>query len=292
VTAGATTDLRPDHFEYVRAMVRDRAGIVLEDGKEYLVATRLSALARARGGTVEEIIETGRRDPRAPANDEIVDAMTTNETSFFRDIHPFTTLQTTILPQLIQGRSPVRRLRILSAASSTGQEAYSIAMLLRTHFPQLGGWDVRIVGTDISTEALAKARSGRYSQLEVNRGLPATMLRWFHQDGREFVVDDTVRSLVEFRSLNLVAPWPLLEKFDLVLLRNVLIYFDTPTKQAILGRVRGVLAPDGLLLLGTSETTLNLDDAYRTVRLGTTTVYALDDPRSAPWCSPPLTSAS
>lgn len=284
--------LRPDHFEYVRNMVHRRAGIVLEDGKEYLVETRLSALGRAHGIDLEAVVERARQTPGGSMDDEIVDAMTTNETSFFRDVHPFNTLREQIIPRLIEARRVTRTLRILSGAASTGQEAYSLAMMIRESFPELTSWDVRILGTDISREALAKAQAGRYSQLEVNRGLPAPMLRWFHQQGREFVIDDSIRAMVEFRELNLVAPWPPLPVHDVVLLRNVLIYFDTATKQAILRRIRQVLAPDGLLFLGASETTLGVDPTYTSIRLGASTVYAPDAARSETWTSRTMISAS
>lgn len=285
------TGLHPDHFEYVRDLVRRRAGIVLDDGKEYLVESRLAALARARGVELADLVERTCRGDRGLHGD-VVDAMTTNETSFFRDLHPFETLRTEILPRLVEARRDTRSLRILSGAASTGQEAYSIAMMIRTSFPELAAWDVRVIGTDISREALARARAGRYTQLEVNRGLPAAMLRWFAQEGRDFVIDDRIRSMVEFRELNLVEPWPLLPACDVVLLRNVLIYFDLPTKQAILQRVRRVLAPDGLLFLGASETTLNLDPTWAPLRLGPSTVYAPDAARSDLWYSPTMLSAS
>ena len=149
--------LRPDHFEYVRTMVRQRSGIVLEDGKEYLVETRLSALARTRETDLHDLVEEARRSPHAAVNDDIVDAMTTNETSFFRDIHPFNSLRDEIIPRLLEARSGVRTLRILSGASSTGQEAYSLAMMLRTSFPELTGWRVEIVGTVAELTAQDKA---------------------------------------------------------------------------------------------------------------------------------------
>lgn len=286
------SSLRPDHFDYVRRMVRERAGIVLEDGKEYLVENRLSAVARSHGAELHDLVEQARSRPTSPVNDEIIDAMTTNETSFFRDIHPFNALRDEVLPRLVEARRTSRTIRILSGAASTGQEAYSIAMMIRTAFPELAGWRIVITGTDISREALARARAGRYTQLEINRGLPATMLRYFSQDGREFVVDPSIRSMCEFSELNLVTPWPMMPTQDIVLMRNVLIYFDVATKRQILHNVRQILAPDGLLFLGASETTLNLDDAFSSVRLGVSTVYALESERSELWFSPTMLSAS
>jgi chemotaxis protein methyltransferase CheR len=280
-TSGAS--LTSSDFHYVRTLVRERAGIVLDDGKEYLVEARLSALARVHGLTMAEVIDAGRRQQSGPMNDDIVDAMTTNETSFFRDIHPFNTLREEVIPRLIEARRDSRTLRILSGAASTGQEAYSVAMLLHRTFRELSGWDISILGTDISREATARARSGRYTQLEVNRGLPAAMLRYFHQEGREFVIDPALRAMTEFRELNLVAPWPILPQQDVVLMRNVLIYFDTPTKQAILERIREVLAPDGVLFLGASETTLGLHAGFAPLRLGASTVYVHEPSRSTLW---------
>jgi chemotaxis protein methyltransferase CheR len=281
ITSGAS--LTSSDFHYVRTLVRERAGIVLDDGKEYLVEARLSALARVHGLTMAEVIDAGRRQQSGPMNDDIVDAMTTNETSFFRDIHPFNTLREEVIPRLIEARRDSRTLRILSGAASTGQEAYSVAMLLHRTFRELSGWDISILGTDISREATARARSGRYTQLEVNRGLPAAMLRYFHQEGREFVIDPDLRAMTEFRELNLVAPWPILPQQDVVLMRNVLIYFDTPTKQAILERIREVLAPDGVLFLGASETTLGLHAGFAPLRLGASTVYVHEPSRSTLW---------
>ncbi|MDX1747776.1 MAG: protein-glutamate O-methyltransferase CheR, partial [Halobacteriales archaeon] len=264
-------------FEYVRTMVRDRAGIVLEDGKEYLVEARLGPIAREHGlpdpsAVISQLIER----PAGPLRDAIIDALTTNETSFFRDIHPWNTLREEILPSLIDARRARRRIRILSGAASTGQEAYTLALILRHHFPELAGWDVTIVGTDISRDALAKARSGTYSQLEVNRGLPAQMLQYFTQTGRDWKLRDDVRSLVEFRELNLVEAWPALGSFDLVLMRNVLIYFETATKRDVLRRIRSVMAPDAYLFLGASETTINIDDEFEPIRIGKSTVYLLE----------------
>jgi chemotaxis protein methyltransferase CheR len=189
--------------------------------------------------------------------------MTTNETSFFRDVHPFEALRRTLLPELIDRRRAARRLTIWSAACSTGQEPYSVAMLLREHFPETAQWSVRIFATDLAQEVLERARAGVFTQLEVNRGLPAPLLvRYFRQDGTDWQITPEIRDMVQFEEMNLIEPWPALPDFDVVLLRNVLIYFDGESKQRVLRNLRQVLRPDGVLLMGGAETTLNLDDAY------------------------------
>ena len=196
----------------------------------------------------------------------MIEAMVTNETSFFRDHHPFEDLRTTILPELIRRRAAERRLDLWSAAASTGQEPYSLAILIREQFPELAGWSVNILATDLSAEVLERARAGRYNQIEVNRGLPVTLLmKYFRQQGTTWELVEEVRRMVDFRALNLARPWPPLPPMDLILLRNVMIYFEPETKREILGRVARLLRPGGYLLLGSAETTLNLDASFRRV---------------------------
>jgi chemotaxis protein methyltransferase CheR len=253
-------------FEYVCRLVRDRSGIVLDAGKEYLVDARLTPLARqCELGSVSDLIARLRSGSEELAS-RVVEAMATSETSFFRDLHPFDSLRTGILPELIRRRQNERRLSIWCAACSTGQEPYSIAMLVREHFPELAGWKLELLATDLCPEVLDRARAGRYSQLEVNRGLPITLLvKYFSQHGATWELTAKVRGMVEFRVLNLVRPWPGLPRADVIFLRNVMIYFDAETKKAILGRVARLLRPDGYLVLGGSETTLNLNDSFRRV---------------------------
>jgi chemotaxis protein methyltransferase CheR len=253
-------------FDYIRAFVRERSAIVLEPGKEYLVESRLKPLARELGvATIDELVAQ-MRTGRVDLERAVVEAMTTNETSWFRDHHPFEMLKAHVLPELIAARRARRELHIWSAACSTGQEPYSLVMLLRDSFPELGGWDVRILATDLSTEVLERAREGKYAQLEANRGLPAPMLvKWFERAGMGWQVTPAIRDAVEFRQLNLVHPWPAIGTFDLVLLRNVLIYFDLETKRDVLERVHGALSPDGFLLLGAAETTINAHDGFERV---------------------------
>lgn len=265
----------PD-FNYIADLARRRAAIVLEPGKEYLVESRLSPIAQREGHPgLSEFIARLRTGPEtSPMHARVIDALTTNETFFFRDHHPFEALRKTILPQLIQARAASRRISIWCAACSTGQEPYSIAMLLREHFPQLASWKVSILGTDISPRVLEQARKGVYSQVEVNRGLPAIYLvKHFTQNGGGWVLREEIRKSVEFRELNLIQPWGSLGTFDLVFIRNVLIYFDVPTKQGILRNIRRTLPADGQLLLGAAETVINLDVGFAAVSHGNVTTY-------------------
>jgi chemotaxis protein methyltransferase CheR len=262
-------------FEYVRAILRERSAHNLEGDKAYLVETRLLPVARRHGfASVEDLVLRLRGQRNDKLLGELVEAMTINETFFFRDGHPFETLQRTVLPELVQLRSSVRCLNIWSAACSSGQEAYSMAILLCHYFPALSGWNVRLIASDLSAAMLERGRRGVYSDLEVSRGLsPELLNRYFHEQENGWQIRDDIRRKVEFRSINLSGPWPELPPMDLVLLRNVLIYFDVPTRQQILGRVRRVLQPDGYLLLGGAETTHNLDDDFIPVSFGQSSFY-------------------
>jgi chemotaxis protein methyltransferase CheR len=268
----------PREFQEFRVLLKARSGIELGDGKEYLVVNRLAPLVRRRGGTLSELLHELQLD-RALC-DEVIDAMTTNETSFFRDLHPFESLRTKLIPQMIQKNRATKQLRILSGGSSTGQEAYSLAMMLRSSFPELNSWRVRIQGIDLSRQSVTRAQEARYSQLEVNRGLPVANLRYFRREGRSFVVVDELRALCEFKQMNLIESWGSLGPFDLSLMRNVLIYFDVPTKEAILRKLINVTVPGGIVMLGSAETTLSLDVALTPERVGSSTVFRTPD-RSA-----------
>ncbi|MCC6232374.1 MAG: protein-glutamate O-methyltransferase CheR [Verrucomicrobiales bacterium] len=255
---------------------RTNAAIVLESGKEYLVESRLSPIARQQGHESLDAFVEHLRSGRAPADlrQIVLDALTTNETSFFRDFHPFETLKKEILPRIVQERAAMRKLTVWSAASSTGQEAYTIAMVIREHFPQLRDWTVNIIGTDLSSAVLKQAQDGRYSQLEVNRGLPAPLLiKYFAKDGDRWKVKDDLRKMVDFRPMNLVQPWPVLPPFDVIFIRNVMIYFDVETKKGILRKMRACMMPHSVLFLGTAETTVNLDVGFDQVSYGNTAVY-------------------
>jgi chemotaxis protein methyltransferase CheR len=251
-------------FDIIRKMLQERSGIVLEPGKEYLVETRLAPIVRQRNlNSVGELIAQLRLQSANGLQRQIVEAMVTTESSFFRDHHPFEGLRKIVLPGLMKRRSQERRLNIWCAASSTGQEPYSIALLMREHLPDLAGWRVSILATDLSRHVLDRAREGRFNQIEVNRGLPAALLvKYFDQHGTDWQLKSTIRAMVDFQDINLAQAWPPLPAMDLVLIRNVMIYFDVETKKAILNRLQRVLKPDGYLLLGGAETTFGLNDSY------------------------------
>lgn len=273
-----TDTITATDFDWLCDLVRRESAIVLEPGKEYLAESRLHPIARQRGyETVGDLLRHLRSTTAEDLHLDVVDAMTTNETSFFRDTHPWETLRTEIVPELLDRNRLTRRLTIWCGAASSGQEPYTLALLLREHFEsQLQGWQVRIVATDLSPTMLARTAAGRYSQLEVNRGLPATMLvRWFRRRGMEWELDESIRSMVRTARVNLAdeRTWGAVPKADLVLLRNVLIYFDVPTKQSILHAVHRRLEPAAPLFLGSSETTLALVSCFERVQRGKTIYY-------------------
>jgi len=270
-----------ESIRYVRELVLKRSAIVVEPGKEYLVESRLGPLAKQEGlGGIDALVCRVKIDEGGPLARRVVEAMTTNETSFFRDVHPWETLKKGILPHLLAARASTRTLRVWCAAASTGQEPYTIAMVIRENLPQIASWKVEIVATDINATVLERAREGVYKQLEVNRGLPAAMLvKYFERSGTEWRVKPEIRSMVSFRELNLIGRTPLPTANDVVFIRNVLIYFDIATKREILLRARDVLAPDGYLLLGGAETTVNVVDTFENERVGNTILYR---PKAAP----------
>lgn len=267
----------PSELTYLRTLVRTRSAIVIEPCKDYLLEARLAPVARDAGFDSLGGLVDGLRAPRTPdtaaLEKRVIEAMTTNETLFFRDTHPFAVLESRVIPELVRAR-PNRSLCLWSAACSTGQEPYSLAMVLDSRFPELAAWDVRIWATDLAEASLEYARRGRYKQLEVNRGLPPALLQaYFEQDGAEYCVKPALRKRITFKALNLIERWPSMPVFDVVFLRNVLIYFDVETKRNILGRVKKVLARDGYLFLGGAETTLNIDDSFERVQEGRTVFF-------------------
>jgi chemotaxis protein methyltransferase CheR len=252
-------------FEYLRELMHLRAAIVLERGKEYLALSRLEPVARDHGlTTVSELVDKLRtRELTSALHDQVVDALTTNETTFFRDYNPWESLRTLVMPELLARKERTRTLAIWSAGCSSGQEPYSVAMSIREHFPELLTWQLSIIGTDISGSVLDRARAGRYGQLEVNRGLPAHLLvRHFTRAGMEWEIEEPIRRMVRFEHHNLNDAWPSMPPFDLVLMRNVMIYFETEAKRQVLAKMHGQLAPHGYLLLGASETTYSLSDDF------------------------------
>lgn len=262
-------------FTFVRELVRAESAIVLEPGKEYLVESRLVPLARAGGHPDVDAYVAELSTRRSPAAlKQVVEALTTNETSWFRDTDPYTALRETIFPELARNRTR-KHLRVWAAACSSGQEPYSIVMTAMDT-PALAGWRIDVTATDLSEEMLDRGRRGEYSQLEVNRGLPATTLvRHFERQGLNWRINQSIRDRVEFRHLNLTRPFPPMGQFDVVFLRNVLIYFDLPTKREVLQRVRQVLAPDGHLFLGAAEMTMGVDDVWERVPAGRSSVYRI-----------------
>lgn len=257
--------LTESNAAFVRDLVYDRSAIVLDETKLYLIESRLDPIARARRlNSLDSLIAQAR--DALDLQTELVEAITTNETFFFRDQAPFDALRHEVLPGLLAARASRRALTIWSAACSTGQEPYSLAMLLREHFPAQATWPVRIVASDLSRPTLEKAKAGRYRQMEVNRGLPAALLvKYFKREGAEWVISPDLRAPIDFRLLNLIEPWPRELRPDIVFMRNVLIYFDVATKRALLERVKRVIAPDGALFLGAAETTLSIDDGWERV---------------------------
>ena len=262
-------------FSYVRDLVYRQAAIVLEKEKNYLVEARLSPLVRRHGfNSMSEMVGQMRNQPNNGLSWHVVEAMTTNETSFFRDIHPFELLKKNVLPELIQRRAALRQINFWCAAASSGQEIYTILMLLRENFPQLQTWKINFIASDISKEMLERCREGCYSQLEVNRGLPAPLLvKYFQKIGTQWQIKDELRRMVDFRQLNLAQSWPVMQAIDIIFMRNVLIYFDLETKKGILSKVKKVLKPDGYFFLGGAETTLNIDESFKRVQIDKTAYY-------------------
>ena len=269
-----------DDFTYLQRLLRERAGNALEPGKEYLAETRLAALAMQQGyGTVSALLESLYTEgEQGELHRQVTEAMAITETSFFRDLHPFDALRRGMLADKLASRTPDRTLNLWSAACSSGQEPYSIAMIIREHFPQLLSGGVRLIASDFSEAMLARARSGRFTQIEVNRGLPAPLLvKYFTQHDTEWQVRDELCRMIEFRPLNLIASWPPLPPMDVIFLRNVLLYFDVETRRGVLRNVARALRPDGFLVLGGGETTLTLDEAYEPVQFGKTVCYRLTE---------------
>lgn len=264
--------LTTESFTFVADLVRKRSAIHLVPGKEYLVESRLLPLARRRGVSVDDYVRQQRLSPNQLDAELIVEALTTNETSWFRDGLPFHAFSEHILPEVIAGLPAGAPLRIWSAACSTGQEPYSIAMTVQEQVP--ASRRVEITATDLSGEVLAKAERGVYSQLEINRGLPAAFLvKHFTKRGAEWVLSDAVRSMVRFSKHNLLGAPPLGGPFDIVFLRNVLIYFDVDVKRDILRRLRMSMRSGGFLVLGAAETTVGVDDTWTRVQVGRSSIY-------------------
>lgn len=255
--------MTPLDYEFLRKLLKDRSGLDLSADKQYLVESRLIPVARRVGlSGITDLVARIKGGADALTL-EVVEAMTTNETFFFRDKIPFDHLREAILPALVQARASRRALRIWCAASSTGQEPYSIAMCVK-EFAGLAGWRVEIVATDLSQAVLEKSKSGIFSQFEVQRGLPIQMLvKYFTQTGELWQLNADIRAMVQHRQLNLLQDFSHLGLFDVIFCRNVLIYFDQDTKAAIFGRLAKMLEPDGVLALGAAESVVGITDAFK-----------------------------
>jgi len=246
-------------YGYLRTLVFGLSQNVLDPSRDYLFETRLSKLLRNQGLThLEELVQLLKMRKNQQLERAIAEAMTINETSFFRDGRPFELLRTELLPKLIESRRNMRSLRFWSAACSTGQEGYSIGMMMQEHFPMLIGWNIRIEGTDICNEVVQRAQAGVYHRIEINRGLPARfVVRYFDHQGEDWTIKQEIKQMCNFRQANLCLPTlPFSradDRFDVIFLRNVMLYFSQETRKVLLAGIQKVLAPDGILFLGSSE---------------------------------------
>lgn len=252
-------------YKYFEDLLRKESGLIITKEKIYLLESRLTPLIQKNGiaGGLEGLAQKMRLNRDIVLQRAVVEAMTTNETSFFRDTTPFQRLKEDLLPAFIKARSAQRSLRIWSAACSSGQEPYTIAMLLK-EYPALAGWKIEIVATDLSQDILAQAKAGIYSQFEVQRGLPIQMLvKYFTQKEGNWEIKPELKSMITFKTANLLTDIPSLGHFDIVFCRNVLIYFDIPTKAKVLASIKGVLKQDGALFLGSAETVIGISDCFK-----------------------------
>ena len=269
--------IREENFEFIRRALQQRSAIALTDNKQYLVETRLAMLARKLGmGSVDEFVEHLKCPVSPVLWQDVVDAMTTNETSFFRDAVPFHVLRDDVFKRAMSGKTSGGVLNVWSAACASGQEPYSIAMLWRECQSQYPGWDLRIIASDISKEMLGIAEKGAYSSLDIERGLSEQRRkRFFQQEGNLWLVNQSLKKNIEFRYINLIDAWPVLPLMDVIFIRNVLVYFDLPTKQKIFAKLRAALKPEGSMFLGGAETTLAIDEQFERVFAGVGNCYRM-----------------
>ncbi len=259
--------MTPAEYEYLRTFLKSRSGLVLADEKQYLVESRLLPIARKKGlNSISDLVDLMRKPGSQALQDVVVEAMTTNESFFFRDKTPFQNFTDTMLPQLLQERASSKRIRIWCAAASTGQEPYSLGISLKEMAAKLAGWRIEIVATDLSIEVLEKAKAGLYTQFEVQRGMPIQMLvKYFTQQGDMWQISPELRAMVQWRKLNLLESVQSVGQFDVVFCRNVLIYFDQPTKVDVLARIQAQMQRDGFLVLGAAETVVGLTDVFQPI---------------------------
>ena len=263
-------------FELIAQLLKERSGLALNKEKAYLLESRLNPVARKWNFSgFDELAQAIRKNKDEALLVDVTEAMTTNESFFFRDQKPFDQFTSIVLPHMLEARAAKRSFRIWSAACSSGQEPYTLAMLLREHADKLAGWNVEIVATDLSNEILDKAKEGLYSQFEVQRGLPiALLVKHFVQVGDRWQIDDSLRKMIKFQQFNLLGDLSKLGRFDVVFCRNVLIYFDTPTKTQVLDGIANLLPPDGFLYLGGAETVLGTTDRFQIMQ-GQRGIYGL-----------------
>jgi len=274
--------VKPDDFAFFTKYIYDQTGLVLGPDKMYLIESRLAPLARKYNHANIDLLVGQLRASKAPdLHRDIVDAMMTNESFFFRDGKPFEQFRQLVLPGLLQSRAAKKSFRIWCAAASTGQEPYTLAMILKEEAAKLAGWRVDIVGTDISHDALDRARAGIYTQFEVQRGLPIQLLvKYFKQDGDKWQIAPEIRNAVQYRNFNLLSDFASLGSYDVIFCRNVLIYFDQKTKGTILDRMAKLLPSDGLLYLGGAETVLGVTERFQPM-VGQRGIYQVVTPGGA-----------
>lgn len=257
--------MTPANYQFISDYLKQRSGLILGPDKQYLLESRLMPITRRRNlGSLDDLVGKLKNGADAAMVTEVIEAMTTNESFFFRDNTPFDNFRKVTLPQLIAARAASKQIRIWSAAASTGQEPYSLAMIIKEEAAKLAGFRVEIIGTDLSLEVLEKARAGIYSQFEVQRGLPIQLLmKYFTKVNEMWQIDAGLRAMVQFKPANLLDPLVWLGSLDVIFCRNVLIYFDQPTKALVLDRMAKILAPDGALFLGGAETVLGVTDQFK-----------------------------
>lgn len=260
--------MTPEDFDFISTLLRSRSGLVLTQDKAYLLESRLMPIARKNElQSVDGLIAKMRSSKDEALIVEVTEAMTTNESFFFRDQKPFDLFRDEILPNLMERRTTSRSFRIWCAAASSGQEPYTLSMILKEAVAKLTGWRHDIVGTDISHDILAKAASGKYTQFEVQRGLPIQFLiKYFDKIEDQWQIKPEIRQMVTFKYFNLLDELKPLGTFDIVFCRNVLIYFDQPTKSKVLDQVANMMPADGLLFLGGAETVLGITDRFKPVK--------------------------
>jgi chemotaxis protein methyltransferase CheR len=257
--------MSPAEYDYLRQFLKTRSGLVLSNEKQYLIESRLLPVARKAGLQSIAALVAKLKEPRETVLAEaVVEAMTTNESFFYRDKTPFDHFTQVMIPELMKSRASQKKIRIWCAAASTGQEPYTLAMCIKEMESKLAGWRFEILGTDISNEVLDRAKSGTYTQFEVQRGLPIQLLlKYFVQQGESWTISQQLRSMVQWKKFNLLESFASLGQFDIVFCRNVLIYFDQPTKADVLSRISKVMTPDGFLVLGAAETVVGLSDSFK-----------------------------